>query len=178
MSRKLGLTAASAVLALTLAACGGEGAGSGSGGGGGSDEDQSIGVSMPTQTSERWIADGDAVKSQLEDAGYTVDLQFAGDDIPTQSQQVDQMITQGADALIIAAIDGTALSSQLQAAADAGIPVISYDRLIRDSENVDFYVSFDNFAVGVAQGNARSGRAGNGRDGRLSRRVRRWRCRR
>ena len=154
MSRKLGLTAASAVLALTLAACGGEGAGSGSGGGGGSDEDQSIGVSMPTQTSERWIADGDAVKSQLEDAGYTVDLQFAGDDIPTQSQQVDQMITQGADALIIAAIDGTALSSQLQAAADAGIPVISYDRLIRDSENVDFYVSFDNFKVGVAQGNA------------------------
>ena len=106
------------------------------------------------QTSERWIADGDAVKSQLEDEGYTVDLQYAGDDIPTQSQQVDQMITQGVDALIIAAIDGTALSSQLQAAADAGIPVISYDRLIRDSENVDFYVSFDNFEVGVAQANA------------------------
>jgi len=154
VSRKLGLTAASAVLALTLAACGGEGAGSGSDSGGGSDEELSIGVSMPTQTSERWIADGEAVQEQLEAEGYTVDLQFAGDDIPTQSQQVDQMITQGADALIIAAIDGTALSSQLQAAADAGIPVISYDRLIRDSENVDFYVSFDNFAVGVAQANA------------------------
>ena len=71
MSRKLGLTAASAVLALTLAACGGEGAGSNSGSGGGSDsEDLSIGVSMPTQTSERWIADGDAVKAQLEDEGY------------------------------------------------------------------------------------------------------------
>lgn len=152
MSRKLGLTAASAVLALTLAACGGEGAGGGSDSG--SDEELSIGVSMPTQTSERWIADGEAVQEQLEAEGYTVDLQFAGDDIPTQSQQVDQMITQGADALIIAAIDGTALSSQLQAAADAGIPVISYDRLIRDSENVDFYVSFDNFKVGVAQGNA------------------------
>jgi putative multiple sugar transport system substrate-binding protein len=64
------------------------------------------------------------------------------------------MITQGADVLIIAAIDGTALSSQLQAAADAGIPVIAYDRLIRDSENVDFYVTFDNFAVGQAQGTA------------------------
>ncbi|HLM05053.1 MAG TPA: multiple monosaccharide ABC transporter substrate-binding protein [Blastococcus sp.] len=155
MSRKLGLTAASAVLALTLAACGGEGAGSGSSGNeDAAPEDLSIGVSMPTETSERWIADGNSVKEQLEDEGYTVDLQYAGDDIPTQSQQVDQMITQGADALIIAAIDGTALSSQLQAAADAGIPVISYDRLIRDSENVDFYVSFDNFAVGVAQGNA------------------------
>ena len=152
MSRKL-LTVTGAALALTLAACGGEGAGSGSGGGGG-DEELSIGVSMPTQTSERWIADGEAVESQLEDQGYTVELQFANDDIPTQSQQVDQMITQGVDALIIAAIDGTALSSQLQAAADADIPVISYDRLIRESENVDFYVSFDNFKVGVAQGNA------------------------
>jgi putative multiple sugar transport system substrate-binding protein len=152
VSRKLGLTAATAALALALAACGGEGAGSGSSGG--SDEDLSIGVSMPTQTSERWIADGEAVQEQLEAEGYDVELQFANDDIPTQSQQVDQMITQGVDALIIAAIDGTALSSQLQAAADAGIPVISYDRLIRDSENVDFYVSFDNFEVGVAQANA------------------------
>ena len=55
-----------------------------------------IGVAMPTQTSERWIADGEAVKSGLEAAGYTVDLQFANDDIPTQSQQIDQMITKGA----------------------------------------------------------------------------------
>jgi putative multiple sugar transport system substrate-binding protein len=156
VSRKL-LTALGAVAALSLAACGGEGAGGGGGGGAGGDaapEDLSIGVSMPTEESERWIADGDNVQKQLEAEGYTVDLQYAGNDIPTQSQQVDQMITQGADALIIAAIDGTALSSQLQAAADAGIPVISYDRLIRDSENVDFYVSFDNFKVGVAQGNA------------------------
>jgi putative multiple sugar transport system substrate-binding protein len=145
-----------AAAALSLAACGGEGAGSGSSGGGGASapEDLSIGVSMPTQTSERWIADGNSVKEQLEAEGYEVKLQFANDDIPTQSQQVDQMITQGVNALIIAAIDGTALSTQLQAAADADIPVISYDRLIRDSENVNFYVSFDNFKVGVAQGNA------------------------
>jgi putative multiple sugar transport system substrate-binding protein len=154
VSRKLGFTAASAVLALSLAACGGEGAGGGSNTESADPEDLSIGVSMPTQTSERWIADGEAVQEQLEAEGYDVELQFANNDIPTQSQQVDQMITQGADALIIAAIDGTALSSQLQAAADADIPVISYDRLIRDSENVDFYVSFDNFKVGVAQGNA------------------------
>ncbi len=146
------MTAVSAAAALALVACGGEGAG-----GGGNDsadaapEDLSIGVSMPTQTSERWIADGEGVQEQLEELGYEVDLQFANDDIPTQTQQIDQMITQGVDALIIAAIDGTALQSQLQAAADEGIPVISYDRLIRDSENVDVYVSFDNFAVGVAQ---------------------------
>jgi putative multiple sugar transport system substrate-binding protein len=153
VSRKL-LTAMGAALALSLAACGGEGAGGGGNTENADPEDLSIGVAMPTETSERWIADGNSVKEQLEAEGYEVNLQYAGDDIPTQSQQVDQMITQGADALIIAAIDGTALSSQLQAAADAGIPVIAYDRLIRDSENVDFYVSFDNFKVGVAQGNA------------------------
>lgn len=157
-SKKLSFLAVGAALALGLAACGGEGAGGNGGGGGGATdaapEDLTIGVSMPTQTSERWIADGNNVKEQLEEKGYTVDLQYANDDIPTQSQQVDQMITQGADALIIAAIDGTALAAQLQSAADADIPVISYDRLIRDSENVDFYTTFDNFAVGVAQAEA------------------------
>ena len=154
-------------LALGLAACAGGGAGSepeeaagteaeteGEGGGEAAGEGGLIGVAMPTETSERWIADGAAVESGLQDAGYEVSLQFAGDDIPTQSQQIDQMITQGAELLIIAAIDGTALSSQLQAAADAGIPVISYDRLIRDSEHVDFYVTFDNYQVGVQQATA------------------------
>jgi putative multiple sugar transport system substrate-binding protein len=156
VSKRLGFAALGAAMAFTLAACGGGGAGSSSGGGKSSQapEDLTIGVSMPTQTSERWIADGNAVKEQLEKKGYKVELQYANDDIPTQSQQVDQMITEGADVLIIAAIDGTALSSQLQAAADANIPVIAYDRLIRDSENVDFYVSFDNYKVGVAQATA------------------------
>ncbi|WP_407318821.1 multiple monosaccharide ABC transporter substrate-binding protein [Isoptericola halotolerans] len=156
LGKKMGVVAAGAALALTLTACAGEGAGSssGDGDGGGETEGGTIGVAMPTETSERWIADGDAVKSGLEEAGYDVDLQFAGDDIPTQTQQIDAMITGGAEALIIAAIDGTALTSQLDAAAAADIPVISYDRLIRDSENVDFYVSFDNYKVGVAQATA------------------------
>jgi putative multiple sugar transport system substrate-binding protein len=143
-----------AVLAIGLAGCSGEGAGGGGDTGGDKPADLTIGVSMPTQTSERWIADGNSVKEKLQAKGYKVDLQYAGDDIPTQSQQVDQMITQGADVLIIAAIDGTALSGQLQAAANAKIPVIAYDRLIRDSPNVNFYVSFDNYKVGVAQANA------------------------
>jgi putative multiple sugar transport system substrate-binding protein len=154
VSRKILVALGGVALALSLAACGGEGAGSDSGSSGDKPADLTIGVSMPTQTSERWIADGNSVKEKLEAKGYKVDLQYANDDIPTQSQQVDQMITQGADVLIIAAIDGTALSSQLQAAADQKIPVIAYDRLIRDSKNVDFYVSFDNYKVGVAQANA------------------------
>ena len=155
MAHRLRLTVVAAALTLGLAACGGEGAGSTSGAdSGAAPEDLSIGVSMPTQTSERWIADGNNVQEQLEEKGYTVELQYANDDIPTQQQQIDTMINNGVDALIIAAKDGTTLGSQLQAAADAEIPVISYDRLIRDSENVDFYVSFDNYKVGVAQGTA------------------------
>ena len=156
MSKKLRMSALGAALALGLVACGGSGAGgsSSSGGSTANPGDTTIGVAMPTQTSERWIADGNNVKKQLEAKGYKVDLQYANDDIPTQSQQIDQMITKGEKLLIIAAIDGTALSSQLQSAADAGIKVISYDRLIRNSPNVDFYVSFDNEKVGEAQGNA------------------------
>jgi putative multiple sugar transport system substrate-binding protein len=154
VNRKLLAALGGALLAFSLAACGGEGAGGDTNTAAQDPKDLTIGVSMPTQTSERWIADGNSVKEKLEAKGYKVDLQYAGDDIPTQSQQVDQMITQGADVLVIAAIDGTALSGQLQAAADKKIPVIAYDRLIRDSKNVDFYVSFDNYKVGVAQANA------------------------
>jgi len=152
--RRITIAAVGAVLALGLAACSGSGAGGGDDATGGATKDPSdltVGVAMPTQTSERWIADGKAVKEGLEKAGYKVDLQYAGDDIPTQQQQIDQMITKGADLLILASIDGTALATQLQAAADANIPVIAYDRLIRDSENVDFYVTFDNYKVGVQQ---------------------------
>jgi putative multiple sugar transport system substrate-binding protein len=109
---------------------------------------------MPTQTSERWINDGNAVKSALEKDGYKVDLKYANDDIPTQTQQLDAMITEGAKLLIIASIDGTALTSQLENAAAKGIKVIAYDRLINGTKNVDFYTTFDNYAVGVAQANA------------------------
>lgn len=149
--------AAMTTLAFALTACAGEGAGApgattGSAAGSNDGASLTVGVAMPTQTSERWIADGNAVRDGLEAAGFNVNLQFANDDIPTQQQQIDQMITTGADILIVASIDGTALANQLQAAADAGIPIISYDRLIRDTSNVDFYVTFDNYQVGVKQG--------------------------
>ncbi|HBK39451.1 MAG TPA: sugar ABC transporter substrate-binding protein [Actinobacteria bacterium] len=110
-----------------------------------------IGVSMPTQSSTRWISDGENIKELMEAEGFDVDLQFAEDDIPTQVAQLEAMLTKGAKALIIAAIDGTQLTDVLQAAADAGVPVIAYDRLIRDSANVDYYATFDNFQVGVQQ---------------------------
>ncbi|GAA2310342.1 sugar ABC transporter substrate-binding protein [Nonomuraea roseoviolacea subsp. roseoviolacea] len=110
-----------------------------------------IGVTMPTRSSERWIHDGDNVKSSLEKLGYKVDLQYAENDIPTQVNQIENQITKGAKLLIVASIDGTALTTQLQQAADNKIPVIAYDRLIRNSPNVDYYTTFDNFKVGVQQ---------------------------
>ncbi|WP_375452538.1 multiple monosaccharide ABC transporter substrate-binding protein [uncultured Devosia sp.] len=113
-----------------------------------------IGISMPTKSSLRWISDGDALVAALTAKGYTVDLQYAEDDIPNQLSQVENMVTKGVKALVIAAVDGTTLSAVLQQAADAGIKVVAYDRLIRDSANVDLYTTFDNFQVGVLQANS------------------------
>ncbi|MGX7876680.1 multiple monosaccharide ABC transporter substrate-binding protein [Mesorhizobium sp. ORM6] len=113
-----------------------------------------VGVLMPTKTSQRWINDGDAVKSQLEALGYTVDLQYAQDDIPNQLSQLENEITKGPKALIIASIDGTTMSAALQKANDAGVVVVAYDRLIKKTGNVDYYTTFDNFGVGVIQANS------------------------
>jgi putative multiple sugar transport system substrate-binding protein len=113
-----------------------------------------VGVLMPNKTSQRWINDGDAVKSQLEALGYTVDLQYANDDIPNQLSQLENEITKGPKALIIASIDGTTMSDALQKAADAGVITVAYDRLIKKTPNVDYYTTFDNFGVGVIQANS------------------------
>ncbi|MEF2073061.1 multiple monosaccharide ABC transporter substrate-binding protein [Consotaella aegiceratis] len=110
-----------------------------------------VGIAMPTKSSARWIADGDNMVKQFQAAGYKTDLQYAEDDIPNQLAQIENMVTKGDAALVIAAIDGTTLSNVLANAAAMDIPVIAYDRLIRDSENVDYYATFDNFKVGVQQ---------------------------
>jgi putative multiple sugar transport system substrate-binding protein len=117
----------------------------------GSNEGALVGVTMPTKSSERWIHDGDNVKSALEKLGYKVDLQYAENDIPTQVNQIENQITKGAKLLVIASIDGKSLSTQLQEAADKKIPVISYDRLLLNTPNVDYYATFDNYKVGVMQ---------------------------
>ncbi|AYM95377.1 sugar ABC transporter substrate-binding protein [Acidovorax sp. 1608163] len=111
----------------------------------------SIGISMPTKSSARWIADGDNMVKVLKERGYKTDLQYAEDDIPNQLAQIENMITKGAKVLVIASIDGTTLSRVLQSAADKGVKVIAYDRLIKGSKNVDYYATFDNFQVGVLQ---------------------------
>lgn len=110
-----------------------------------------IGVAMPTQSSTRWISDGNSIKAALVKLGYSVDLQYAEDDIPTQVSQLEAMLTKGAKALIIASIDGEQLTDVLAKAKSKKVPVIAYDRLIRKSPNVDYYATFDNFKVGVQQ---------------------------
>jgi putative multiple sugar transport system substrate-binding protein len=110
-----------------------------------------VGIAMPTKSSARWIADGNAMVEQFTAAGYGTDLQYAEDDIPNQLAQIENMITKGVKVLVIAAIDGTTLSNALDNAAAAGIKVIAYDRLIRESGSVDYYATFDNFKVGVQQ---------------------------
>ena len=110
-----------------------------------------IGIAMPTKSSARWIDDGNNMVKVLKERGYGTDLQYAEDDIPNQLSQIENMVTKGAKVLVIAAIDGTTLSDVLKQAKANGITVIAYDRLIRDTPNVDYYATFDNFQVGVLQ---------------------------
>jgi putative multiple sugar transport system substrate-binding protein len=112
----------------------------------------SIGIAMPTRSSQRWISDGESVKSGIEGLGYSGDLQYGDDVIENQVAQLENMITKGVKALVIASIDGESLTAVLEKAHEAGIPVIAYDRLIRNSPYVDYYVSFDNYKVGEQMG--------------------------
>ena len=111
-----------------------------------------VGVAMPTQSSERWINDGSNMKKQLEALGYEVDLQYAEDDVQAQVSQIENMIAAGANCLVIASIDSSALVNVEKQAADAGIPVIAYDRLLMDTDAVSYYATFDNKGVGTAIG--------------------------
>ncbi|GAA1793610.1 sugar ABC transporter substrate-binding protein [Luedemannella flava] len=148
--KRIAMAATAIALSAAMAACGSSEKDADKQTTGGT-EGALVGVTMPTKSSARWISDGDNVKKQLEALGYKVDLQYAENDIPTQVNQLENQITKGAKVLIIASIDGTAITTQLQSAADKKIPVIAYDRLIRNSPNVDYYATFDNFKVGVQQ---------------------------
>ncbi|MGW6772376.1 multiple monosaccharide ABC transporter substrate-binding protein [Streptomyces sp. NPDC055037] len=149
-TRRAALAVTAVSLVLSLAACGQSSEG-------GSKDDtkdsggSTIGIAMPTKSSERWIADGANMVAQFEKLGYRTNLQYGEDNVAQQVAQIENMITKGVNVLVIAAIDGRALSDVLQQAADRDIEVISYDRLILGTENVDYYASFDNEKVGVLQ---------------------------
>jgi putative multiple sugar transport system substrate-binding protein len=111
-----------------------------------------VGVSMPTKDLQRWNQDGSNMEAELQAAGYDVDLQFASNDVQTQVSQIENMISSGANVLVIAAIEGSSLGEALDMAKDAGIPVIAYDRLLMNSDAVSYYATFDNYMVGTVQG--------------------------
>jgi putative multiple sugar transport system substrate-binding protein len=148
-ARVTAAVAAALTLSLAATACGQDSEGgsedSNSGEGG------TVGIAMPTRSSERWIADGENMVDQFEEAGYETDLQYGENRIENQISQVENMISQGVSLLVIAPIDGASMGNVLQQAADANIPVVSYDRLLMENENVDCYASFDNTHVGELQ---------------------------
>ncbi len=111
-----------------------------------------VGVSMPTKDLQRWNQDGANMQAELEAAGYEVDLQYANNEPQTQVSQIENMISNGANVLVIAAIEASSLGEALDMAKAAEIPVIAYDRLIMNSDAVSYYATFDNYKVGVTQG--------------------------
>ena len=113
---------------------------------------EKVGVSMPTKDLQRWNQDGANMQAQLEEAGFEVDLQFASNDVATQQAQLENMINSGCDVLVISAIEGSSLGTQLALAAENDVVVIAYDRLLMDSPNVNYYATFDNYGVGTIQG--------------------------
>jgi len=151
--RKLSRLAVVGAIVL-LAACGQSSNGTGTGSSGEAEETEggTVGISMPTKVSERWILDGDNMVKQFQAAGYETDLQYGDNVVENQVQQIEGMITKGHKLLVVAAIDGSSLTSVLDQAKAADIEVISYDRLIRGTDAVSYYASFDNFKVGQTQG--------------------------
>ena len=115
-------------------------------------EGKLVGVAMPTKDLQRWNQDGENMKAMLEAEGYSVDLQYASNDVQQQLNQVTNMINNGCDVVVIAAIEGSSLGSALDLAKEKGIPVIAYDRLIMNSDAVTYYATFDNWLVGTKQG--------------------------
>ena len=117
------------------------------------DNGELVGISMPTRNMQRWKEEGEILEYQLKEAGYDVELQYASYDVPTQLAQIETMIDNGAKVVVVAAIEVSSLGRALDKASENGCKVIAYDRLLMDNKNVDYYVSFDNYEVGILQGN-------------------------
>ncbi|MFJ5694457.1 substrate-binding domain-containing protein [Arthrobacter sp. NPDC093125] len=158
MIGKAGKAAAvAAIAALALTACGRSETGTTGGGTGGGEafpKDSSIGVALPQKTSENWVLAEKLFNDGLTEAGFKPDVQFANGGVSEQQNQISAMITKGAKVIIVGAIDGAQLGTQLKQAKDSGATIIAYDRLLLNTENVDYYVAYDNFKVGELQGQA------------------------
>lgn len=150
--RTAALIAGLAVVFGAFAGCSAERTPASPGASGGAGGDTLIGITMPTVSLERWNNDGAGLKAQLEEMGYKTQLDYADNKNELQIQQLENQINAGAKVLVIASIDGKTLGPTLQKAADKGIKVVAYDRLILENPNVDYYATFDNYKVGQLQG--------------------------
>ncbi len=153
------LLAVTAVAALALTGCGRSDAGSttpttGGSTGAAAGAGTLVGVALPQKTSENWVLAEQLFKDGLTAAGFKADVQFANGGVSEQQNQIQSMVTKGAKVIVVGAIDGSQLGTQLKAAKDAGATVIAYDRLVKNTAAVDYYVAYDNFKVGVLQGTA------------------------
>lgn len=111
-----------------------------------------VGVVLPTKDEPRWLQDQAQFESILGDAGFTNQVLFSQGSSATEKTNVETLISQGISVLIICAQDGAAAAAAVEEAKAAGVTVIAYDRLITGTDAVDYYVTFDSFAVGAAQG--------------------------
>ena len=117
-------------------------------------EGAAIGVALPQKTSENWVLAEQLFNDGLTEAGFEPIVQFGNSGVTEQQNQIDAMVEQGAAVIVVGAIDGSQLGTQLEAAKDSGATIIAYDRLVKNTEAVDAYIAFDNFQVGVLQGKA------------------------
>jgi len=136
------------VSSFALAACGGEATPTETTGG----ETLAVGIVLPTKDEPRWIQDENRFKDALEKENYSVEILFSQGDSAKEKQNVETLISKGIKVLIICPHDSTAAAASAEAARAAGVKVISYDRLITDTDAVDYYVTFDSVSVGKAQG--------------------------
>jgi putative multiple sugar transport system substrate-binding protein len=153
--------AAGAIALLALTACSSERSGSDStatatDAAKGFAADSLIGVALPAKTSQNWVLAGDLFTNGLKEAGFQSDVQYAGSSttVADQQAQISAMVTKGAKVIVIGATDAAQLSTQVEAAKAAGATVIAYDRLIKNTQALDYYVAYDNFKVGTLQGQA------------------------
>ena len=112
-----------------------------------------VGLAIPETHVERWVGDAEFMKAELEKMGYKVDVAFADADQSKQNKQIDDMVTKGAKVIVVGSVTEAAAEA-VESAKKAGIPVISYDRLITGTDAYDYYLTFDNFKVGQLQGEA------------------------
>ena len=110
-----------------------------------------VGIILPTKDEPRWVQDEARFREALEAAGYEVEILFSQGDSAKERANVEDLITKGVQVLIITPQDGTAAAAAADVAKEAGVSVISYDRLIRETDAVDYYVTFDSLAVGAQQ---------------------------